>query len=207
MKVISGLLPETWDYFCMKNCISTTRNCHSHIHESRRFILFALLKVHPRLLFPLLAYGLPNSWALGRLPGWSPSKWECLFLLHLYVWLFCWMTWSYDHILAGATRFFSFEVSDRHVMFVWFLIHRGLLVLAAFVCRIILLNCLIIQSYDHMLADATRFYSYSLIVVWYLFAFWYYTGDLRYLIYAVSWFCVTLLRCNGHYSVKLPDLT
>ena len=41
MKVISGLLPETWGYFCMKNCISTTRNCHSHIHESTHFILFA----------------------------------------------------------------------------------------------------------------------------------------------------------------------
>ena len=41
MKVISGLLPETWGYFCMKNFISTTRNCHSHIHESTHFILFA----------------------------------------------------------------------------------------------------------------------------------------------------------------------
>ena len=100
MKVISGLLPETWDYFCMKHCISTTRNCHSHIHESRRFIVFALLKVHPRFLFPLLAYGFPNSWALGRLPGWSPSKWACLFLLHLYVWLFFWMTWSYDRTIT-----------------------------------------------------------------------------------------------------------
>jgi hypothetical protein len=48
MKVISGLLPETWDYFRMKNFISTTRNCHSHIHESTHFILFALLMVHPR---------------------------------------------------------------------------------------------------------------------------------------------------------------
>jgi hypothetical protein len=34
MKVISGLLPETWGYFCMKNFIFTTPNCHSHIHES-----------------------------------------------------------------------------------------------------------------------------------------------------------------------------
>ena len=48
MKVISGFLPETWGYFCMKNCISTTRNCHSHIHESTHFIVFALVKVHPR---------------------------------------------------------------------------------------------------------------------------------------------------------------
>ena len=30
MKVISGLLPETWGYFCMNNFISTTRNYHSH---------------------------------------------------------------------------------------------------------------------------------------------------------------------------------
>ena len=29
----------------MKNFISTTRNCHSHIHENTHFILFALLKV------------------------------------------------------------------------------------------------------------------------------------------------------------------
>ena len=114
---------------------------------------------------------------------------------------------SYDHILVGATRFFSFEVSDSHVVFVWFLMHRGLLVLAAFVRRIILLNGLIIRSYDHILADATKLFSYSLIVMWYLFAFWYYTGDFRYLIYAVSWFCVTLLRYNGDYSVKFPDLT
>jgi hypothetical protein len=41
MKVISGFLPETWGYFCMENFISTTRNCHSHIHESTHFILFA----------------------------------------------------------------------------------------------------------------------------------------------------------------------
>ena len=71
MKVISGLLPETWGYFCMKNCISTTRNCHSHIHESTRFILFALLKVHPRFSLVWLM-GPLSSWAPGRLPGWPP---------------------------------------------------------------------------------------------------------------------------------------
>ena len=54
MQVISGLLPETWGYFCMKNIISTTRNCHCH--ESPHFILFALLKVHPRF-FPRLVRG------------------------------------------------------------------------------------------------------------------------------------------------------
>jgi hypothetical protein len=59
MKVISGLLPETWGYFCMKNAISTTRNCHSHIRENTHFILFSLLKVHPRL-FPRLASGPPK---------------------------------------------------------------------------------------------------------------------------------------------------
>ena len=58
MKVICGLLPETWGY-CMKNSISTTRNCHSHIHERTHFILFALLKVHPRF-FPRLACGPPK---------------------------------------------------------------------------------------------------------------------------------------------------
>ena len=65
MKVISGLLPESWGYFCMKNLISTTRNCHSHIHESTHFILFALLKVHPRFF---LSFGLwaPKLMGSGR---------------------------------------------------------------------------------------------------------------------------------------------
>ena len=67
MKVISGLLPETWGYFCMKNCISTTRNCHSHIHESTHFILFALLMVHPRF-FLRLACGPPKLIGPGRHP-------------------------------------------------------------------------------------------------------------------------------------------
>ena len=56
MKVISGPLPETWGYLCMKNCISTTRNYHSHVQESTHFILFALFKVHPRF-FSRLACG------------------------------------------------------------------------------------------------------------------------------------------------------
>ena len=72
MKVISGLLSETWGYFCMKNFISTTRNCHSHIHESTHFILFALLKVHPRFFYLLWLVGPLISWALGRRPGWPP---------------------------------------------------------------------------------------------------------------------------------------
>ena len=59
IQVISGLFRETWGYFCMKNFISTTRNCHSHIYESTHFILFALLKVHPRF-FPRLACGPTN---------------------------------------------------------------------------------------------------------------------------------------------------
>jgi hypothetical protein len=59
IQVISGLFRETWGYFCMKNFISTTRNCHSHIYESTHFILFALLKVPPRF-FPRLACGPPN---------------------------------------------------------------------------------------------------------------------------------------------------
>jgi hypothetical protein len=46
---------ETWGYFCMKNVISTTLNCHSHIHESTHFISFALLKLHPPC-FPRLAF-------------------------------------------------------------------------------------------------------------------------------------------------------
>jgi hypothetical protein len=58
MKVISELFPETWGYFCMNNWISTTRNCHSHIHESTHFILFASLKVNPRC-FPLFGVWAP----------------------------------------------------------------------------------------------------------------------------------------------------
>ena len=67
MQVISGFLPETWGYFCMKNCISTTRNCHSHIHESTHFILFALLKLHSRC-FPSLAFGPPKVKGTGAPP-------------------------------------------------------------------------------------------------------------------------------------------
>ena len=68
MKVISGFLPETWGYFCMENFISTTRNCHSHIHESTHFILFAFRKVHPRFLFPRLACGPPKLMGHGEPP-------------------------------------------------------------------------------------------------------------------------------------------
>ena len=175
MKVISGLLPETWGYFCMENFISTTRNCHSHIHESTHFILFALLKVHPRFLFPRLPCGPPKLMGHGEPPRLIPPLSVGLLVLAAFVCMIILLNdliiRSYDHILAGATRFFSFEVSDRHVVFVWFLMHRGLLVLAAFVRRIILLNGLIIRSYDHILADATKLFSYSLIVMWYLFAF------------------------------------
>ena len=60
-------------YLCMKNFISTTRNCHSHIHESTHFILFALLKVHHR--FSL--FGPPKLMG----PGWPPSQWAW-WLLH-----------------------------------------------------------------------------------------------------------------------------
>jgi hypothetical protein len=67
MKVICGLLPETWGYFCMKNFISTTRNCHSRIHERTHFILFALLKVHPRV-FSRLACGPPKLMGPGSPP-------------------------------------------------------------------------------------------------------------------------------------------
>ena len=67
MKVICGLLPEAWGYFCMKNFIFTTRNCHSHIHERTHFILFALLKVHPRF-FPRLACGPPKLMGHGAPP-------------------------------------------------------------------------------------------------------------------------------------------
>ena len=70
MKVISGLLHETWDYFCMKNFISTTRNCHSHIHESTHFIVFVLLKVHLRF-FPRLACGPPKF--IGPVTYWTSN--------------------------------------------------------------------------------------------------------------------------------------
>jgi hypothetical protein len=67
MKVVSGFLPETWGYFCMKNVISTTLNCHSHIHESTHFISFALLKLHPPC-FPRLAFGPPKVKGIGSPP-------------------------------------------------------------------------------------------------------------------------------------------
>jgi hypothetical protein len=51
----------------MKNCISITRNCHSHIHESTHFILFALLKVHLRFFFYLV-------WLVGPLNSWPPGR-------------------------------------------------------------------------------------------------------------------------------------
>ena len=41
---------------------------HSYIHESTHFILFALLKVHPRF-FPRLACGPPKLMCSGRCPG------------------------------------------------------------------------------------------------------------------------------------------
>jgi hypothetical protein len=72
MKVISGLLPETWGYLCMKNFISTTRNCHSHIHESTHFILFVMLKVHPRF-FPRLACGPPGAYQADPPPLSGPG--------------------------------------------------------------------------------------------------------------------------------------
>ena len=67
MTVISGFLPETWGYFCMKNYIFTTRNCHSHIHESTHFILFAFLKLHTSF-FPHLTSVPPNDKGRGAPP-------------------------------------------------------------------------------------------------------------------------------------------
>jgi hypothetical protein len=68
------VLPETWGYFCMKNFTSTTRNCHSHIHESTHFILFALLNVRPRF-FPRLVCGPPKFMGPGAPPWQTP--WAC----------------------------------------------------------------------------------------------------------------------------------
>ena len=61
MKVISGLLPETWGYFCMKNFISTTRNSHSH--RKHTFCL------------PCSRYTLVVSlvWLVGPLNPWAPA--------------------------------------------------------------------------------------------------------------------------------------
>ena len=65
MKVISGFLPETWDF--MKNLISTTLNCHSHIHDNTHFISFAFLKLHPPC-FHRLAFGPPKVKGTGAPP-------------------------------------------------------------------------------------------------------------------------------------------
>ena len=72
IRVISGLLPETWGNFCMNYLISTTRNCHSYIHESTHFILFALLKVHTRF-FPRLGCGPPKLMGPGAPPRLTPA--------------------------------------------------------------------------------------------------------------------------------------
>ena len=76
MQVISGFLPETWGYLCMKNCVSTTRNCHSHIHESTHFIWFALLKLHSRC-FPSQAFGPPQNQGHRGAPADQPSQCAC----------------------------------------------------------------------------------------------------------------------------------
>ena len=81
---ISGLLPETWGYFCMKNCISTIRNCHSHIHESTHTFYFVCLAQGTPSFFSLVwLVGPLSSWAPGRHPGWSPSQWACPYLQHI----------------------------------------------------------------------------------------------------------------------------
>ena len=55
----------------MQNCISTTGNCHSHIHESTHFILSVFLMVHPRC-FPRLACGPPKITGPGAPPRLTP---------------------------------------------------------------------------------------------------------------------------------------
>jgi hypothetical protein len=67
----------------MKNCIITTRNYHSHIHESTHFILLALLKVHPRFL-PRLACGPPKLIGPGSQPRLTHSRSRPV-ILYIYI--------------------------------------------------------------------------------------------------------------------------
>jgi hypothetical protein len=64
MKVMRWLLPETWGYFCMKNFISTIRNCHSD--RKHTFCLPCSRNTVVSLVGPL------NSWAPGRHPVYPP---------------------------------------------------------------------------------------------------------------------------------------
>ena len=105
MKVISGLLPETWGYFCMKNFIFTTWNCHSHIHESTHFILFALLKVHPRFFIPRLACGPPKLMGPGALAPADtppPSQWA---------WYYSFIVWYFHGIIVVPKHLIGVIVS------------------------------------------------------------------------------------------------
>ena len=63
MKVISGLLPETWGYFCMKNFISTTYS------QKHTFYFVCLAQGTPSVFFLAWLVVPLNSWALGA-PSW-----------------------------------------------------------------------------------------------------------------------------------------
>jgi hypothetical protein len=56
---------------------------------------------------------------------------SCYICLYIIIILNDLIIRSYDHTLAGATTIYSFELSGSNVVFVWFLIHKGLLVLTA----------------------------------------------------------------------------
>ena len=79
MKVISGLLPESWGYFCIKNFISATRNCHIF---TKAHILFCLpCSRYTLVFFPRLACGPPKLMSLGAPPRLTPSQWVCVLLM------------------------------------------------------------------------------------------------------------------------------
>ena len=108
MKVISGVLPETWVYFCMKNFICTTRNCHSHIHESTHFILFALFKVHPSFFFLVWA---PADLSPPLPPPLSGPDWLYKTYIVIFAMLHC------SILIAHYINLRQYEIlQDKHTL-------------------------------------------------------------------------------------------
>ena len=71
MKVISGLLPETWGYFCMENFISTTRNNLSFTYSRKHTFYFVCLAQGTPSFFSHLACGSPKLVGPGAPYQWA----------------------------------------------------------------------------------------------------------------------------------------